>query len=607
MKHNLALVTATALCALALSACDKPAPNPKKEAAAVEDKTSPLIEKLKQDIKVQPLEGPRFRAHPDVVNLDVEQNGSVSSKIRIVNDGDEGTKIKGVIASLSQKGFEISGSCTTKPFVDKGEACDIDVTYADLTGRDTTATITVAPENDARTKGPIYVSLEFKVNRPQVVQEPTPAPAPAPEKKPVKTYSRQQADAIAAARAGGRVPTLGRVAPGGQVVASPPRPEIVMKNKDQRYDPENIPWTEASLPVDRARILTADRVIKAVLVTPVTNVMCNQVIAVVESHVYSPDNINVLIPRGTNAIGRCQAFADERVNIQWERMITPNGVNIRFINQLADSADAGGRAGVPGRIEQRFFDKYVLPLMSSLVDIVGAGARAMLGKQQTSTVDALSGTQTQTKSPMDVAIDQYDNRVSPQLRKYIDDITDVRKIVLIPGGTRLDIVPQEDIYFKSPYEVVRLADVEYDVRKPVKPPVIQAEMPPGYGLVPAMGKGDPRGTVIIDGRAYLVDDGAKAPADEGRALYAPPAMPNVPGSVRGASATNGTQNAQQGQGAPPAPVGAVGTGGSPQLGGFGNAPQRRQPTGGNGYGTNAGYGTQAPQGTGNMGYPAPGN
>ena len=419
-------------------------------------------------------------------------------------------------------------------------------------------------------------------------------PPPPPPKPPGKVYSKAQLDAINAARGARGQGGLHSIAPNGRVVTTNPlRPEVVLKDHDKRYDPENIPWTEASLPVDRGRILTADRVIKAVLETPITNVMCNQVVAVVESHVYSPDNINVLIPRGTRVIGRCQAFADERVNIQWERMITPTGVNIRFINQLADTSDASGRGGVPGRIEQKFFDRFVLPILATSLDMIGTAARAMMGKAQTSTVDALTGTQSQTKSPMDVAIDQYNDKVVPQGKKYIDEIADVRKVIVVAGGTRLDIVPQEDIYFKGPYEVVRLADVEYDVQRNVRGPVVQETAPPPYSLNPTMGRNAGANGLNIGGQGYSLDPKDTGGAeDPNKALYAPPPMPNAPGVRQQTQQQQQQQQRQQTTGNAMNAFGPQQNTGSGQQGGQQNntgypAPAGRR-TGTTGTGTGAG-------------------
>lgn len=319
-------------------------------------------------------------------------------------------------------------------------------------------------------------------------------------------------------------------------------PQIIQKTVDTRYNPKEIPWTESTLPIDRKRILTADRVIKAVLETPITNVMCNKAVAVVDTHVFSPDGTNVLIPAGTRVIGRCQAFADERGNIQWERMITPTGVNISFKNLLADSADASGRGGIPGIIEQKFTDRYILPVISTSLDALSSIARALYGEDQQSTTNVDTGTSTSSKSSQDVALDEFNDRVIPEAQQIIRDIADVRKIAVIPGGTRFDIEIQEDIYFKTPYEVVRLNDVEYDINSQITPPVMNEQPAPDFNLQPTLRRPSTAeeiaNSVVINGQRYYLQPAPQRDANgqpvytgDQRSMASPPSLYNNGGGV----------------------------------------------------------------------------
>lgn len=473
-------------------------------------------EKLLEAIRTKPVKGGEIVPRPGILVFDVAQNGSHEESVRYTNQGDAPVKIKSVATTTEQRGLDLSGACAKLPSIAPGENCDLTISYADRTGRSLDTSIFMTTDS---TRTPqVTISLSINV---QKSDAPTPTPpAIVPpilnQRKPNETEKPQGPDPrlvtmlseLRSQRSGGGIGRVRHPAPTqnsqSQDSLAAMSPKRVVRNTDPRYDPEAYLWTQSSLPVDRSRILTVDRVIPAVLETPITNVMCNQVIAVIDKDIYSPDSLNILIPHGSRAVGQCQAFADERVNVQWARIITPDGVSIRFNKTLGDTADAAGQGGVSGRLQYKNFDRYGLPLISTSFDILSSVARAMFGSTQESTVSNYTGTSTQTISAVDKALDEVNDKVNPQLKAIIKDIADVREMVVVAGGTRIDIVAQEDIYFKTPYEAVRLADVEYDVRHPVMPPTLYEQQAPSYLLQPDMNGTEGANTIQMNGRYYTL-------------------------------------------------------------------------------------------------------
>lgn len=524
-----------------------------------------INEQVLKAIQTKPVKGGEIVPRPGILVFDVPENGSHKESVRFSNHGDAPVSILKVITTTEQRGLVLSGPCTDGPEIEAGDFCDLDISYEDRTGRSLDTSIFMT--TDSKLTPQVTVNLSINIERddeePEEPLQPSIVPPVLSQKKPDVPKQKGPDPRIMQLMAEGRsirnAGAMGRVQMDPSSTLAGLSPEKVIRNTDPRYDPEAYLWTQSSLPVDRGRILTVDRVIPAVLETPVTNIMCNQVIAVIDKDVHSPDSRNILIPHGSRAVGQCQAFADERVNIQWTRIITPNGVSIRFNNLLGDSSDAGGHGGVAGRLLYKRFDRYGLPLISTSLDFFSGLARAVFGETQESNVNNETNTTSQTISAVDQALNEVNDRVTPQLQQIIKDISDIREMVIVPGGTRIEIVAQEDIYFKTPYEAVRLADIEYDVRHPVMPPTLLEQMPPTYMMQPEMNGGRARNTIELNGRHYTLEP-APLPADPSQP--APSPMDNAaPSSVvypsMGAGAPGTTSYVPNAAGAPD-PQGAYG-------------------------------------------------
>ena len=537
MKHK-ATAIAALIAGLALAGCGdevQPQPQPDQappaqapargaidfQASTQTAQNADLNEKLLQAIRERQKLGGQIMASPVMVFLNVERGGVGTETVRLTNSGDEEVTITNAVVTSQQNGVTISG-CAQGTVVKIGAFCDLILSYTDTTGRnlDTQILISTNSRRSSQITIPVQIGLI-------VPEEPAPAPAPAPAPKtdakpePVRqsytpaepaapAYDPAVVAAMNEARQLRAASGFGR--PDSSAFGRPNSfhgsPKVVMRDREKRYDPELYPWTESSLPVDRTRILTADRVIKAVIETPILGGLCRQVVAVVESNVFSPDHDNVLIPAGSRAIGQCAEGMDERQDVVWQRIITPDGVSIRFKSDPR-SADATGLAGVPGIVRESFSDRYIMPLVTTSINAFGAIATAMWGEGTTTTTSGSNpngnySSSTSVETPRDKALEQLNGPVRDTINKYIEDNRDLRRVYVVPGGTRVDIVLSEDLYFKNPYEVVRLADVEYEIRRSETPPYIVENMPPYYGMDPTLGRpGGPGGPLVtIDGRNY---------------------------------------------------------------------------------------------------------
>lgn len=275
---------------------------------------------------------------------------------------------------------------------------------------------------------------------PVVVQAP-PAPPPAPEPLPPippappppdnsdRIRAAQVAAILAERREAG--PEIEGQLPDASVPPAKPRLQ------DQDYSRDETPHVDSGLPVDRRRILTQDRIINAVLVTPINSQLPGIVRAVVDSNVFGADDRLVLIPKGTVALGRYVPLnkqGETRLNVLWFRLIRPDGAHILndedpfFIAQ-----DLVGHTGLIGDVDNRIFERYGAAMLTTLLSAISTAAssasdNALLNNTGTAVAQSL----TQVTA------------------KVLDQQINLAPIITIPAGSLITIAPTKDVFLRAP-------------------------------------------------------------------------------------------------------------------------------------------------------------
>jgi type IV secretion system protein VirB10 len=121
-------------------------------------------------------------------------------------------------------------------------------------------------------------------------------------------------------------------------------------------------------------------VVQAVLETALDSTRAGPARAIVSRDVRGFDGSNVLIPRGSRLYGEYKAdlsTGQKRALIQWTRLMRPDGVVIALDSP---SADPLGRAGVGGKVNTHFFERFGGAFLQSALDLgVAAATREATG------------------------------------------------------------------------------------------------------------------------------------------------------------------------------------------------------------------------------------
>ena len=111
--------------------------------------------------------------------------------------------------------------------------------------------------------------------------------------------------------------------------------------------------------------------------------------AVVSRDVRGFDGGAVLVPRGSRLIGEYRSAATQgasRAFVIWTRIIRPDGVSIQI---GSSGTDPLGRAGLEGKVDRHFFERFGGAILLSVVDI---GVSSALARDNSSSVYVGSAT-----------------------------------------------------------------------------------------------------------------------------------------------------------------------------------------------------------------------
>ncbi len=213
------------------------------------------------------------------------------------------------------------------------------------------------------------------------------------------------------------------------------------------------------------RTITADRMIPAFLITPISSQIAGKVTAQVESDIFASIGRAVLIPKGSKVIGyynNNNQIGQYRLNIAWTRIITPQGINIMLTN--ARGADVKGYNGLVGKYISRNFQRYGIPLLTNtLSNGLLIGITSALANQQNKKGDGnpFFGDYLlmQLTRNTGMGINQVINQM---LRQYGAQ----NPIIIIREGSRVFISPNLDIFIPKPKDGEVLAEF-FKEKKPL--------------------------------------------------------------------------------------------------------------------------------------------
>ena len=117
-------------------------------------------------------------------------------------------------------------------------------------------------------------------------------------------------------------------------------------------------------------------VMPAILETALDSTRSGSARAIIQQNIHGFDGRRILIPRGSRLYGEYQGDlqpGQNRALVTWTRLMRPDGVTIAL---NSDASDPLGRAGIKGKVDSKFFQRFGGALLQSVLDIgVGVATR----------------------------------------------------------------------------------------------------------------------------------------------------------------------------------------------------------------------------------------
>jgi type IV secretion system protein VirB10 len=201
----------------------------------------------------------------------------------------------------------------------------------------------------------------------------------------------------------------------------------------QQWEPL-LPQDKSTLPVDRSRILTTDMRINAILEDNINSQIPGRVIAIVDRDVLSPNGQYILLPAYTKIICGYEGLdqtGETRLPIACTRALRPDGTSIVLTQAIA--SDQMGRTGLIGEVDTRTFERYGAAfIVSGISALAQSGVNQNQAPWLNNTANILS------------------NNLGQVTAEVIKQNIDLRPIISIKAGSRIQIIPQTDIVLRKP-------------------------------------------------------------------------------------------------------------------------------------------------------------
>lgn len=451
-----------AVLCLFVAGCDNPPPRQEKKLPIPKGESTLDDLIRKSQVKTPPPALPaRLGVEPVSIDFGIVPLGDGASRqVRLTNAGETAATLAQVHLAGQAQAFSVAGNCVSGMELWPGASCLMTIAFRPRREGDAEAEVVIA---HSAMGGNLFVSLagQGEARRPEAAPS-VPPEGFAPNAQASLSFARSRQD--------------------GGLSVEGPSPETTGQraSRDADYTEAGLPGIVSTFPVDRTRVITADRYIPAVLENTINSQLPGRAIAVVERNVFGAEGRSVLIPAGSRVVGHYRSLArygEARLDVSWSRIIRPDGASINIDDQ---AADVMGRTGLPGDLDTRFFEKYGSSLLTSV--IAAAGDWALSG-DSTSVTSPLGGT-TQSMSGRARAGNRLGNDLDQLGQRMIQENVDLRPVLTVPQGTRLDIIPSEDIWLRDPDRLqavsavkggmARMASTNADLAAQLLPGLVEA-------------------------------------------------------------------------------------------------------------------------------------
>jgi len=204
----------------------------------------------------------------------------------------------------------------------------------------------------------------------------------------------------------------------------------------------------SGLPVDNARILTADRYISGILETGLNSQLGSttggQAIIQTSRDVFGYHGRNILIPKGSRLIcgydspGR---QGETRIAFSCTRILMA-GHRAEILQLSAAVGDVQGRGGVTGEVDNRFWERYGTAFILAGISASVRYASVLL------TPPNPDGSQSASAAVTEAGSTELSQKLGEITASILEQTVNLKPIITIAQGTRVQVRPAQDWYIR---------------------------------------------------------------------------------------------------------------------------------------------------------------
>lgn len=190
--------------------------------------------------------------------------------------------------------------------------------------------------------------------------------------------------------------------------------------------------------------------IRATLETAINSDLAGDVRAVTLEDVWSFDGRRVLIPAGSRLVGQYRSGISRgqtRVFVAWTRLLRPDGVSV-MLGSIG--TDALGRTGMPGDVDQHWFERFGSAVLLSVVGGVSTYVAGQ-GQNQNQNFYGNSNSVDNTQSAQTIAQQTIATTFAQLANTALQDSINIPPTINIDQGTPVIVFVRKDLDFSALY------------------------------------------------------------------------------------------------------------------------------------------------------------
>lgn len=192
------------------------------------------------------------------------------------------------------------------------------------------------------------------------------------------------------------------------------------------------------------------KLVDVVLETAIYTELNGVLRAVVAQDVYAERGKKILIPKGSRLIGSYNtdvAAGQTRIFIIWSRVIRPDGVDAQIGSPVTDLQ---GRAGIVGKVDNKYLELFSSSLLSSLITIgVAAAAEGAFNTGNIESRETTGGSTFNSGGAKDYAVVDAVEGITDLTKTIAKDQLSVKRAITVDQGERIKVFVNRDIIFPS--------------------------------------------------------------------------------------------------------------------------------------------------------------